>query len=334
MAMRSANEGVPQPSDPGFQELIEAYVDNALDPGTRAQVDDILVQSQEARDIHHAVLDQCAALRAMFEREAEIMAASAPPIQFIAEAGPGEGVSGAPEVAAPGGWSRSGAARRAGKAPSRGRTRTGDAREAGPGRTRSSWLPPAAFAGAAGVLIGVLVQPFLIQMAAHRPITSPPGTAVQSQTAEATPVAQKAPGWRMSAAIYQRLYAASTFRSAPVTPEAQAAGLAQLAGALDIDLGALDFPPGLTLQRAQLLSFNGKALGQIAFLDEDNRAVSLCLFARGEPGPADPAALTSSRLLDLNGVDWRTERHAFLLIGDAPDERLTRYARALARQFG
>ncbi len=143
------------------------------------------------------------------------------------------------------------------------------------------------------------------------------------------PAAPSTPGWRMSAAIYQRLYSEETFESAPVTREALTAGLDRVANALDVDFAELPAVDGLSLRRAQLLRFNGAPLGQIAYLSAEGAAVSLCVFRRGAPG--DPsAALTSERLLDMNGVFWRSRRHAFLLVGGAPDGRMRAYAARFA----
>ena len=126
------------------------------------------------------------------------------------------------------------------------------------------------------------------------------------------------PGWRMSAAVYQRLYSQETFASAPVSPEDRQAGLQRLSDAVGLDLTGLEAPSGYRLQRVEILSFNGRALGQVAYLDSNDVPVSLCLMRRGDSAPDDLLAPTETQILDMNGVDWRTADHQFLLIGGSP----------------
>lgn len=141
------------------------------------------------------------------------------------------------------------------------------------------------------------------------------------------------PGWRMSVAVYHRLYDADTFASAPVDAAGVAEGLTRIGTALSIDLGDLDAPDGLTLQRAQLLRFNDRPLGQIAFLDRHGAAIALCVFARKAPGE-DPTPIAASTLLDMNAADWSAGEHDFLLLGPAAPEELRRYAEFFAERLG
>lgn len=168
----------------------------------------------------------------------------------------------------------------------------------------SHWAKPASFGAAAGFALGALAGAVLLAEEAPPP---------------------EAPGWRMSAAVYQRLYEPETFASAPVDAAGVAGGLAQVGEALSINLSDLETPEGLTLQRAQLLSFNGQPLGQIAFVDENGAAIALCVFARPAPGAEGVTPLRTSVLLDMNAVDWSAGGHDFLLLGPASDEDLRRY---------
>lgn len=150
--------------------------------------------------------------------------------------------------------------------------------------------------------------------------------------APAPPVAG-APGWRMSAAVYQRLYTADTFAIAPVSALATRAGLARVGAALEMDLAALETPDTLELARAQLLSFKGRPLAQISFVTPDGAAIALCLI-RKEPGSNEVKSVAVSQILDLAAVDWGTETHDFLLIGDAAPDVMEAIARRFAAQLG
>lgn len=143
--------------------------------------------------------------------------------------------------------------------------------------------------------------------------------------------APNAPGWRMSAAVYHRLYSAETFESAPVAPAALQSGLSALEDALGVDLSRLDAPEGLQLKRAQLLRFNGRSLAQLAFLDADGAPIALCFIRSARPASGDLQFQTST-LLDMTAVDWRAGAFDFLLIGDAPRAALQELARTFARQ--
>ena len=182
-------------------------------------------------------------------------------------------------------------------------------------RLRSSWAVPAGLAAAAGLALGLFVA-----------ASSPP-----------LALAPDAPGWRMSAAIYHRLYTAETFAIAPQAETEIDAGVRAVAQKLRIDLSRLSAPEGLSLERAQLLSFNGRDLAQIAFLDTGGAPIALCVMRRKADAASsakDAPQFAASMLLDLNAVDWSDESHDFLLIGAAPPEALDAYAKRFAEQLG
>ena len=141
------------------------------------------------------------------------------------------------------------------------------------------------------------------------------------------------PGWKLSAAIYQRLYSTETFTLSPLPQAQREEGLSRLARTVGLDAGDLSGPEGLALQRADLLDFNGRALGQVAFLDGAGTPISLCVMERVA---ADKVAgdLTAVRLLDVNGVEWSTEEHIFLLIGETDPEALRGHAERFAAAMG
>lgn len=158
------------------------------------------------------------------------------------------------------------------------------------------------------------------------------GGQISHSEAPSAPAVAGAPGWKLSAAIYQRLYTEETFKLAP-TPEPELrAALEAVAARFGVSPAALAPPPGLRLARAQLLNFEGAPLAQISYVDANGGAVALCLFRRAAPGA--PSAPEASEILDVPSVAWAGERLSFLLLGAAEPEALSRYADGWAERLG
>ena len=193
------------------------------------------------------------------------------------------------------------------------RVQTRQAAERGaawPSLPRRHWALTGAAAMAAslavGVFLGGLLQPS-------------PGTA---------------PGWRMSAAVYHRLYSNETFASAPLAPAALAQGLKAAGAELGLDLTGLTPPEGLRLERAQLLRFNGRALAQLSFSRRDGAPIALCLMRRNGGAGADAPAFAASNLTDLTAIDWSDGAYDFLVLGREDAVSLRAVARRFAEQLG
>jgi anti-sigma factor RsiW len=131
-----------------------------------------------------------------------------------------------------------------------------------------------------------------------------------------TPEPQR-PGWKATVASYQSLYGAKTLPADAPSATEQAAQLASVGEAINLDLSDLPNTPGLSFRRAQLLDFGGRPLAQIAFVASDGTPVALCILQENE---ADDTLVTASIIEDMGAASWQTGTYGFLLIGgDAPD---------------
>ncbi|PCK77448.1 anti-sigma factor family protein [Rhizobium sophoriradicis] len=129
--------------------------------------------------------------------------------------------------------------------------------------------------------------------------------------------------WRAVVADYISLYTAETLAGPTPARESQAAQLAPLAEKLGLSLSpeAVSLP-GVDFKRALLLQYDGKPLAQIAYLDPETGPMALCIV-RSDAGLKAPD-LESRK--GMNVVYWSNGRHAFMLIGHAPADRMAAIA--------
>lgn len=122
------------------------------------------------------------------------------------------------------------------------------------------------------------------------------------------------PGWKAYVASYQSLYSADTLRHVNSSPEAQSAELERVSAAIgkSIDLAALQLNPDLTYKRAQVLSFKGKPLVQLAFLTKSGEPVALCILKSSKPNSAE---MSQANLEGMSSASWNKDGYAYLLIG-------------------
>lgn len=139
-------------------------------------------------------------------------------------------------------------------------------------------------------------------------------------------VSPKADPWHLQVSAYQALYTPQTIAMIEQSDATLAAQFARLDAALTMGFGPsdLDDVKGLDLLRAQLLGFDGAALGQIVFSDHLGRPIALCLMAGG----GDPS-FTARELSGLNTVSWGNETHRFILVAPAPEQDLRAWAEAI-----
>jgi hypothetical protein len=71
--------------------------------------------------------------------------------------------------------------------------------------------------------------------------------------------------------------------------------------------------PSVALKWVQLLEYDGKPLGVLAYLDGRTMPLALCIYANGG---LDAGPVTEQRA-GLNIVHWTTYGHAFMLVGHA-----------------
>jgi hypothetical protein len=136
--------------------------------------------------------------------------------------------------------------------------------------------------------------------------------------------------WRQAAAQYVSLYTPETLISIPDEAAPREVELARVGAKLGIALPLAGVSlPGLMLKRAQLLQYDGKPLGQIAYLDPRDGAMALCIYVDGQP---DRAPVSEQRA-GLNIVHWSSRGRAFMLVGHLPAPRLQELASLLSQRL-
>jgi anti-sigma factor RsiW len=142
--------------------------------------------------------------------------------------------------------------------------------------------------------------------------------------------AQDADEWRQAAAQYVSLYTTDTLSGIPDDMAPRERELAKLSSRLGIALPLTSVSlPGLALKRIQLLAYEGKPLGQVAYLDPHDGPLALCIYA-SETGDNAPL---SERRAGLNVVHWSSRGRAFMLVGHMPQPRLQELASLLSRRI-
>ncbi len=182
-------------------------------------------------------------------------------------------------------------------------------------RTKSSWLvrrPVAAMAAA-------IACAFLAGVAADRAV----------EALRPAPQAE-AGGWRQAVAGYVALYTSQSLAAVPEDERARAAELAGVAAGLGVPLAPdrVDVP-GASLRRAQLLQYDGKPLGQLAYLDPAYGPMAFCLIRNGKPD----APLKTETRGGFNVVFWAEAGIGYMLIARAPLDALVPRAETLASRI-
>ncbi|CUH79574.1 putative transmembrane transcriptional regulator (anti-sigma factor) [Tritonibacter multivorans] len=141
-------------------------------------------------------------------------------------------------------------------------------------------------------------------------------------------VAQKS-GWIAAVASYQALYATETLAGKFQAPEQTDATLAGFEDRIGVDLVAATDVQGLDFKRAQILSYNGKPLMQMAYLDDGGVPFALCVIGSG----AEARAMKDQIAEGLAASSWIVDGVGYLVIG-GDDPALTRaYAEAFRAQL-
>jgi hypothetical protein len=133
--------------------------------------------------------------------------------------------------------------------------------------------------------------------------------------------------WRRAVAEYLTLYTSETLAGIPTDANLQGRELAMVGEKLGLRLSQQRTElPDLSLRRAQIFEYDGKSLGQIAYLDPQSGPLALCIIA---DGAADAAQQVEQRQ-GFNIVFWSRNGHSFMLIGRAGIARLQNYANDLS----
>jgi len=133
--------------------------------------------------------------------------------------------------------------------------------------------------------------------------------------------------WRQAVAEYLTLYSADTLASIPDDDAMRQRELGVLRDRLGINLSAESASiPGLSFKRAQLFEYDGKPLGQVAYLDPETGPAALCLV-RSE---GEDTAHRTERRRGFNIVYWTQAGRDYMVIGRMPLPRLQDLARTLS----
>jgi len=133
--------------------------------------------------------------------------------------------------------------------------------------------------------------------------------------------------WRQAVAEYLTLYSADTLSSIPDDDAMRQRELETLRSRLAINLSLQQLATSnLSFKRAQLFEYEGKPLGQIAYLDPDSGPVALCLI-KSEGSNASPQV---EQRQGFNIVYWTQSGHDFMVIGRMPVSRLQDLAAELS----
>jgi anti-sigma factor RsiW len=136
--------------------------------------------------------------------------------------------------------------------------------------------------------------------------------------------------WVGAVAGQLSLYNAASLSAIQVPSAELDAQLGKVGGMLGLDLSKerVTFA-GLTLKRAELLHFEGRAIAELLYASEDHGPVALCIMAA--PGGEGEGEVESRDGLNL--MYWAESGRRFLLIGDAPAERIESLAETVASAF-
>ena len=128
--------------------------------------------------------------------------------------------------------------------------------------------------------------------------------------------------WRLEVARYQALYVPETVAHIESDEEKLISELARASNALalDLPLEAIAEVDGLRLRRAQVLGFEGQPLIQLAYTDAKGTPFALCIM----PGPN--GAQGAETLAGLSTHAWVTTSHRFILVGEAGQADISRFA--------
>ncbi|MBV8662354.1 MAG: hypothetical protein JO107_04565 [Hyphomicrobiales bacterium] len=136
--------------------------------------------------------------------------------------------------------------------------------------------------------------------------------------------------WRSAIAEYAEFYDPDTF--APDNPDAaqEAARLRfvsqKLGAALSPETLAL---PGLTFKTAQVFTFEGRPLAEIAFVDAAGQPVLFCILS----GAKSDEPMRAETRGEMALASWARGGHDFMVIGKAPQARVADLAATLATRI-
>lgn len=209
-------------------------------------------------------------------------------------------------------------------------SRTGAPSEAGRGGSRARapewWVMVASIVVA--FALGNLV-PWTVGMLASNSGSQGTGPSVSGPAL--VPPAADHSSWKQAVAEHITLYTARTFERRRPHPDlaqhlvsaGRAIGLALTPQGLSV--------PGYQLLDAELLVLKGMPLAKVTYLDETGFPLVFCVIRGPVAAQTNAPALGTQNGLSL--VAWDREGLGYVVIGDAPQERLATLARGLIPRF-
>ncbi|WP_300030328.1 hypothetical protein [uncultured Roseobacter sp.] len=140
---------------------------------------------------------------------------------------------------------------------------------------------------------------------------------------------ERGTGWRDYVAAYQALYATSTLVGINSDEAIRAAELVRVGTAISksIELAQLEAFPEAEYKRAQLLSFEGNDLVQLAFLTKTGEPLALCIIRSDKTSPSVPV---TGQMENMQSAHWSDGSHEYLLIGGTDEDLIGRMAAQFA----
>jgi anti-sigma factor RsiW len=136
--------------------------------------------------------------------------------------------------------------------------------------------------------------------------------------------------WRQAVAEYMSLYTPETIAGISDDPSHMEHELAAVGAKLGVGLPLPEVSlPGVSVRRAQILQYDGKPLGQIAYLDPRDGVMALCIYADSH----QEIAPTTERRVGLNIVHWASHGRAFMLVGRKAVPELRELASLLSQRL-
>ncbi len=136
--------------------------------------------------------------------------------------------------------------------------------------------------------------------------------------------------WRQAVAEYMSLYTPETIAGISDDASHRERELGAVGAKLGVSLPPSEVSlPGIALKRAQILQYDEKPLGQVAYLDPRDGVIALCIYgdSHREIAPA------SEQRAGLNIVHWASHGRAFMLVGRKPMPDLRDLASLLSQRL-
>ena len=136
--------------------------------------------------------------------------------------------------------------------------------------------------------------------------------------------------WRSAVAEYMQLYTNETFALPNPDRDFQAKKLSVVAKRVGAALTPASVAlPGLRFESADLLSYEGAPLGEIAYVDAHGSPVLFCVIANG----GDHTPNRSDKQGDLALSSWSRGGRGYLVIGRLAEEQVAELAQTLKARF-